>query len=537
MIVIQQVKKVFFNAINIFVRLIFLFFFFASFTFSQITTQSGSVTYISLGNVYVSRPENVQCNEGDTLFVLRDNSTIAHIIISVASSKSVVGKFFPDSATIKIGDTVRGFQMTTKSVSSKRQKERTTNILSEQRNNIVRGRIALQNISVNNFNLSERSFHQSGIVLNLNVQRVFGSLWNFSMYFNSQYISSSQKLRLGNTSRTRFRLFDFSFDYPNTSEGFAYSFGRVRSKYTVGLGAFDGAQIIYSMKEWTFGIAGGTQPDYRTSRIATEYVRFSPFIHFQSGNVFGFQYDGTVAYTRQMFQLRLDREFLYMQNSFSTSQWFNFYHSTEIDLNDIKNGLRQKAIQFTNTYISIGSSPLDWLSLNAGFDATKNVYLFETHRSLADSLFDRSLQQGFRMSMTIRLPNNFSLNGFSNIRFRESDERTSVNNGIGIRANNILNSRFNVGVRSSLLNGIFTDAATAGIDIHREIASGIQATINFEQYFYELMNGGNTNTLTTIGANVSGQLSSTLFTIASLEKNFDKFANTMRVFLEIGYRF
>jgi hypothetical protein len=61
--------------------------------------------------------------------------------------------------------------------------------------------------------------------------------------------------------------------------------------------------------------------------------------------------------------------------------------------------------------------------------------------------------------------------------------------------------------------------------------------VNFEQYVYQLKNGGNNSTLTTIGANVSGQLSSTLFTLASLEKNFDKFANTMRVFFEIGYRF
>lgn len=527
----------FFDAINISVRFVVLFLFFTSLTFSQTPSSSGSITYISLGNVYVSRPKNVQCTEGDTLSVVRNDSTIAYIIISASSSKSVVGKVVPDSATISIGDTVIGFKINTENALSTKPKERTKNISNEEKNNIIRGRIALQNISVYNFSKNERSFHQPGAVLNLNVQRIFGSQWNFSMYLNTQYISSAQKNRLGNTSRTRFRLFDFSFDYSNANEGFAYSMGRVRSQYTVGLGAFDGAQIIYSLKQWTLGIAGGMQPDYRTSSVATEHIRFSPFIHFQSNNVFGFQYDGTLAYTRQMYQQRLDREFLYVQNTFFTSQWFHCYQSTEVDLNDIKNGARQKTLRFTNTYISIASSPLDWLSLNAGFDATRNVYLFETNRSLADSLFDRSLQQGFRLNMTLRLPNNISLNGFSNIRFRESDERTSLNNGIGIRANNIFDTRVNVGVRSSLLQGIFTDAMTAGIDIHREIISGINATVNFEQYVYQLKNGGNNSTLTTIGANVSGQLSSTLFTLASLEKNFDKFANTMRVFFEIGYRF
>ena len=128
---------------------------------------------------------------------------------------------------------------------------------------------------------------------------------------------------------------------------------------------------------------------------------------------------------------KLDREFLYLQNSFDASRLLNFYHSTEIDVNEMHSGKIEKKLHLTNTYLSIGSAPLDWLSLSAGYDATRNVYLFETNSSVADSLLIKHFSKGF-VFCKCAFENGIALNGFSNIRLRENDTRKSINNGVGV---------------------------------------------------------------------------------------------------------
>ncbi|MEK7263460.1 MAG: hypothetical protein AAB071_02990 [Bacteroidota bacterium] len=498
---------------------------------------SSKVTFLSSGNVYIARPANVDCSEGDTLSIARNDSLIAFVIVSAASSKSIVGKNISDSVAVKVGDTVLGFK--------KRAGENIPQITQPKHNktdvavsgNVLRGRIALQNNSVLNATNNNYSFHQPSAIINISLQRLANSFWNLSFYTNSQYTFSPNKTRFKNSSRSRTRLYNLFFEYANPNEALSYSFGRIQSKLALGLGAFDGVQMMYKMQEFTFGFSGGSQPNYKTSGIETINTRFSPFINYHFNATENFHYDGTLAYTKQMREGKLDREFLYLQNSFDASRLLNFYHSTEIDVNEMHSGKIEKKLHLTNTYLSIGSAPLDWLSLSAGYDATRNVYLFETNSSVADSLFDKTLQQGFRFSASVRLENGIALNGFSNIRLRENDTRKSINNGVGVFVSNIFSSQINSGVRISLLKGLYANAMTVGADVSRELFSGIHTTVKIEQYSYELLSTSETKHLTTVGADISALISSSLFLSGNIEKNFDVTANTIRIFFEIGYRF
>jgi hypothetical protein len=522
------------------IKTLFLFFSFFIFCFSlcnaQYSTAGGKVTFLSSGNVYVVRPENVECHEGDTLTIARNNKNIALFFVTGVSSKSVVGKNVPDSVKIAVGDSVFGFKVMQKKNDATipqniREKKNT-----EPSGNIIRGRIALQQSSVLNATNSDFSFHQPSAIVNISIERLANSFWNLSLYTNSQYTLSSNNTRFRNSSRSCTRFYNLFFDYSNPHEALSYSFGRIQSKLALGLGAFDGVQVLYRTAPFIFGFSGGSQPNYRTSGIETINTKFSQFVHYQFHTEEQLHYEATIAYTKQMRKGKLDREFLYMQNSFSTTRLFKLYHSTEIDFSEIHRGAVEKKLHITNTYFSLGSTPLDWLSLSAGYDATRTVYLFETNNSIADSLFDKTLQQGFRFSANVRTENGLAFNVFSNIRLRENDTRKSVNNGIGMYMGNILSSQINGGIRTSLLKGLYANALTLCAEASREIFSGIVATIKIEEYTYTLIQTNEKKYLTTIGADISAVASPSLFIVGNIEKNFDVTARTLRIFFEIGYR-
>jgi hypothetical protein len=189
------------------------------------------------------------------------------------------------------------------------------------------------------------------------------------------------------------------------------------------------------------------------------------FFNYRWLKDFSRQYEGTIAYAQVLKESRLDREFVYLQNSASLSQNLSFYQSSEFDLQAIDHGIRSSTFRMTNTFATVNVTPIQWLSVNLGYDASRSIYLFETMKTLPDTLFDNNLLQGYRVNFSFRLPASLTVGGTATHRSQSGDSRNSRTfSGFG-RISNLLQTELNGSVRYESISGMFSDGNDLTVDL------------------------------------------------------------------------
>ncbi len=176
-----------------------------------------------------------------------------------------------------------------------------------------------------------------------------------------------------------------------------WSAGRVTSLFMGGLGQIDGAQAYVKSGGFALGALAGYQtglPDLKHQQSPAESRCIRPL---WMGRAAVRRWDATVAYGKQWYEGKLDRDFLYIQNTARLGLDLFLYQSTEVDLHVVEAGVPTK-LQLTNTFVTVSYVPLSWLSASAGFDAARNIYLLESMKTYPDSLFDHTLK-GYRGSV------------------------------------------------------------------------------------------------------------------------------------------
>ncbi|MEI7906985.1 MAG: hypothetical protein WCI84_06460, partial [Bacteroidota bacterium] len=266
-------------------------------------------------------------------------------------------------------------------------------------------------------------------------------------------------------------------------------------------------------------------------------TKASLFLNYRQGIDFFHQFDGTIAYGRQMVSSRLDREFLYLQNSLSLGPELSLYESTELELNDITNGVVKGALKLSNTLFSINYYPVQCFTSCHRYDASRSVYLFETMKTMSDTLFDKNILQGFRGNVTFRLPYFITLSTNGTFRTRKGSTRDSYNLGTSLRMSDILGTDINAGVRYARIVGEFSDGNNYTIDFDRTFFYALSASLRYDYYQYTITSLKQTYTTQTATANLYYRISKMWYTSLSVDGIFDTTMNSYRVYAEVGMRF
>ena len=91
--------------------------------------------------------------------------------------------------------------------------------------------------------------------------------------------------------------------------------------------------------------------------------------------------------------------------------------------------LGKSDFSLTSLFLSARYSPVREFSLSLSYDARKNVYYYETFKSLSDSVLENETRQGFRARTVIRPMNNLIVGLQYGYRYSKSDIKPSRNYG------------------------------------------------------------------------------------------------------------
>ncbi len=503
-----------------------------------------AVTYVSGATFYINAGRSEGLGTGDTAKILHARIEIGSAVITAVADSSSSLRIISQSDKISIGDTVvssiEAFEQ-----QSGLMRQDTTQIpvgakivppsQESPRENILSGRAAIEYYFISaedaKFNL-----RQPAGMLMLNVSNLLGTGMVLSLDDHSYYDGINNYSLYGNSTGFQHDIYQVSLsrDIPGSSIG--YGIGRMTSRFVGGIGTFDGAQLYYRVNDFTAGILGGAAADVPSS-LNFGGTRSAFFLNYHSGSDFFHQYDGTIAYGLQMVGGAIDRNFLYLQNSLSLESDLYLYETTEIDMSQLSNGTQQTAFNFSDTYFSANYYPTSWLFANIGYDASRDVYLFQSMKNVPDSLIDRNILQGYRTSVTIHLPWMITVSANSTLNTRKDFLRDDHTLGGSVRASDIFGSDINAGVRYLDMVGVFSNGHDFSVDIDRTFFDRFSTTFRYDSYNISVSTLQQTYTTQTISGLLNFDFSSRLYSTIGVDDIIDATMNSVNAFAEIGFRF
>lgn len=507
-----------------------------------------SVSYVAASTVYIAAGREQRIDVGDTLKIFHASKEIGNVAVTAVARRTSVAQILVQHIPFVVGDdaviTKDILQQQNDTVAITRNDTIHTSdsvgtVVRQERKsaeNIVSGHATLQLSDViagdSRYNLT-----QPALLFRLNVDNLIGTGIRLSMDDHSYYDRTNSYTQYGNKAGTAHRLYELSLrrELPDAPTGFEV--GRMTSRFVGGMGTFDGFQFYYRQNDFTVGVLGGAQVNDPALVLNNTGTKGSIFVNYRTGQDVFHYYDGTLAYGRQMVNNKLDREFMYVQNTFAVNPTLSFYESSEIELDKATNNVLKPAFNLSNTNFSMNYYPVDWLYANLGYDAARPVYLFETMKTIPDSLFDKNLLQGYRATVTFHLPLAATLSENATFRSRQDSTPDAHTLTTTLRLSNIFDSGFDPGVRYSSIVGEYSTGKDLAFDLDRTFGNIIAISLRYDYSKASIALLRQTYTTKTVTANVYYTISRTWYASLTLDDVIDATLGDYQGFVEIGFRF
>ena len=181
--------------------------------------------------------------------------------------------------------------------------------------------------------------------------------------------------------------------------------------------------------------------------------------------------ENTFSVFQQTNDFVTDRRFAYLQHNNTIITNINLFASAEVDLYKKELGLGKSDFSLTSLYLSARYSPIREFSLSLSYDARKNVYYYETFKSISDSVLENETRQGFRARTIIRPLNNLIIGFQYGYRYSKLDVKPSRNYGGNISYTMLPLIESSLGINYSRLLSYYVDGNVYSVTLQKSLSS------------------------------------------------------------------
>jgi hypothetical protein len=286
-------------------------------------------------------------------------------------------------------------------------------------------------------------------------------------------------------------------------------------------------------------VVAGAQANYATSGIDGDHQRFAAFLNLGWGHDPWSRSEVTLAYGQQLFKGRLDRNFTFVQTSLRLTPELFLFGSSEFDFHKTSSdGAISRRFNMTNTYLSLSYAPsFRWVTVSAGYDATRPVPLLESERTLLDSLLDRSLRQGLRGSVAFSMPARVVIGAAGTHRLPTRTSPRAYSATAWIRVNDIFGSGLSLGTHYSAITSIYSRGRDLSIDFDQWLTEVITLGLRLDRYDFRLTDRNGSHRTYSASLNGSWRLSRTWYLAVNADRVWEEQIITQRLYLELGIHF
>jgi len=392
--------------INKLIKILIIFgFLFAQ---SELNKQvEGTVTYITVENVYCDLGSENGLYIGDTLHVFRSNSEIGLLIVQSTGRKSSVASPLVPVGVLQLGDRVRYTVKPQKDIDESKQE------------------ITAKEKTVSPKQKKKRLLDQGGsISIRGNLNRYNGESENLRLLGNVNYrleIALPIKTQIwiyghNNFTEKEPRLYQLRMTLGDRNSRFYGQLGRLFVSELAGIGAVDGTMVSYGKsKNKRVGILAGFQPNYLKTEFSTDFKKMGIF----STNKWGKSkriFKINAALVGQYASDKVDREFIYFRFLWRSGSNIELSWYETVDIYRDSTLYDRSTVEPLSSQISFRYKLGKIFLFNSRLSSRKQILYRQSGAILPDSLFIDELRTGWYNSIQVRTDDWGTLRFSTNLR-------------------------------------------------------------------------------------------------------------------------
>jgi hypothetical protein len=395
-------------------------------TWGQAREVAGEVSYVASENVYVRFVATSDLTAGDTLYLdgapclkVLQVSSVSAVTERMGACEPAVG----DQVILRVLKTNDDDSPeTTGAVSAVDTSETGSDdslrslieVIDKSKRDWVDGRFSIASYSNYTPDDNEGGYTRMVGRAYVNADQIGGSRWSFNTYFNFQeYIRSDNNPSRGR--QTLLNVYRAAITY-QAKDSLAFTLGRAINTKVSSLGPMDGLQVEKYWGSFFAGAIVGSRPglqDFSYDPSLFEYGAYAGVDRRQGD----WRIQATAGFLEQRNQGKVDRRFLYFQESTSWKNWY-WFASGEMDLyENFDTASAANTFKLTSLYTSLRYRINRHWTAFASFDSRDRIIFFEQFDTEIERLLaDQKVRQGYRARLNYRSSSGWSLGAVFNYR-------------------------------------------------------------------------------------------------------------------------
>jgi len=363
-------------------------------------TRRARVTYLTSASAYVDAGKDAGLREGTLVQVIRGGAVIGVLKVAFLASRQASCDIVSESTPIVVGDSVR-FTVALPPRDST-VAARPTGQTGPYRTSL-RGYAGAHYLVVGQG--AGSGFTQPSLDLRVDGRPVPGGPIGLSLDIRARRTVST--LAGGTAVDGHARAYQLALSWSPPSALGRVTLGRQLVPALAVVGVFDGVLAELRAPQWSAGVFSGTQPDPLSLGFATDILEGGGYVQRRNRPGARQQWSTTVGLSGSYQNAHANREFAFLQASFSNGQFSSFL-SQEVDYyRSWKRSPGMAAMSPTSTFATVRYRAGTGLEVHAGFDNRRNVLLYRDFVNPVTT-FDDAFRQGVWAGAAVRWGRRYS---------------------------------------------------------------------------------------------------------------------------------
>jgi len=401
--------------------------------------------------------------------------------------------------------------------------------------NRMQGRIGFDYFATHSLDASQANGRDLGVVLRADFTRIGGTYWNFQGYYNGT-INSTSAASQATLQQLLNRTYHLGLTYDNPTGRWVAGFGRLYLPWASSLdtidGGYFGARIHSSV---IAGVFMGSTPDPTSWNYAPNRQIGGTFVNFSGGSFDNFHYSSTGGVGISLLSWKVDRPFVFLENSLSYRRSFSVYSALQADSPAGNSAVAAPGAGIGSSFFTARWSPLQRLQLDFNHTYFRNVPTFDP-ALVGTGLLDKYLFQGFSAGVRVDIVKQIAIYTDLGRSNRTGDSSTALNQMYGITFGRVPWLGLRADAHYSRFNSSFGSGSYRAASLSRNINERLRLEIFAgDQAFISTLAGNQSARFVT--ATVENDVGSYLFTQGSFTLYRGQQQNYNQWMLMLGYRF
>lgn len=342
--------------------------------------------------------------------------------------------------------------------------------------NRARGRIGFDYMGTVSRGSTSLTSSNIGMIVRADITRINGTYWNLSGYWRGRLtsLSSTRQQTLQDLIN---RTYHLSMTYDNPNSAWVAGFGRLYLPWASSLDTIDGGYFGRRVAPGiTTGIFAGSTPDPTSWDYNLDRRIGGAFVNIQGGSLDAFHYTSTAGLGISTLKWKIDRPFVFFENTVSYKRYLSIYHSLQADSPAGNPAVPAPGPGISRSFLTLRIQPHPRLELDVNHNYFRDVPTFDP-QLIGTGLLDKYLFQGFSAGARVEVVKQIFVYGSLGQSSRSGDAKSSLNQMYGVAFNHLPWMGLRADAHYSKFNSSFGSGSYRAVSLSRNFNDDIRLEV------------------------------------------------------------